>query len=511
MFYLKNLLNFKFKKARGIFLYDLHQHKIKYFSNFESLFSYSNKKIKHHFKNYLSKGWAVPFFHRNKEKENILKIFFYNKSLFKYFGSLKIYENKKLLNNVFNSSLKQSLHQIHFFQGKTDYIPFLISNFLISNNLKKHNINKNFDKIINLNSSKIIIKKFYLNFINFKKINPVKNSIIHIEGFPYWIESFELEKLKNFLINSDNLIHFYNFFINLINQYFYFSINFSLKLFEANPDTEKIKFIIKKYLNSKYYNYKKFLINNGINQFYLQPFFLDYLIVQFLYNKILKLLKKHNNFIILDDSKTGFRFFPFSIYLNFNSIFKNIEKGDSIFEKNNFFDMYIFGNNLSSGLDFNIIIFSNTFSSNFSSYSNGYNLSIFNEDTYNPFSMDILKYTSLYIKQTLIFKEFYKVLENFEYNFSFLNKKEYEHFFYLIGPYIKIYENLNNNYIKKIKKSKINKLVPFKSNNIKTIYLNIFKIFSQNCYGILPLDIKQKDMILIKELFKKYLNFISNK
>lgn len=490
MFYIKKISDFKIKKAKGIFLYNFTQNKIKYLSNFESIFTFSSKRIKTHFKNYLSKGWGLPFYNIIKEKENLLKILFFNKSLFKFYGPIEIYENKKLLDSNLKKSLNHSSRNIFFDFQK--------------NNLLLSFVNKiSSNKFISINESqKIVTTLFYQDYKN-NDTNIIENSIIHIDGFPYYFDDFNLKKIKLLILRQGNQNKFNEFFSKVLKQYFYFSINFNLTLFDQNLENDKIDKTLTIYFENDFYKYKKYLIENRIKQFYFQPFFINYLIVMYHYMELVKFLKSKKNIIILDESKTGFRFFPFSLFFNFNNIYKNISEGNNIFKTNDYFDIYIAGNNLSTGLYFNFYIITDSFFNN--NIIKNSDDTFFTPENYNPFAIETFKYSYLYLKQTLIFKEFYKNLETLEYDFSFINNpldNQFD-FFSIVGPYIKIYPDLK---IKNLdtKFSKLKNLVPFKTDDLKILFLNVFKIFCNYNYGVLPVDMGQPEILSLKSVFKKY-------
>jgi len=521
--------NFYIKKSRGIFLYNFTNRKIKFLSNLNHLFISKDKEFTYNFKKNLAFSFNLPISFVFNQKRNLFFLIFFNRFIRKYFLSkfeeeffikLRNIEYKKKfennLNNLNNSELLNTKSLIfknnYIFKDPLwniykniiiDYNGYDIINRILLN-YKEKNLNIfsycssikrqkilidtkiiKFDYIENLLNDSFTQFGFFSiqedikdssnediknNNINENKNNKIEN-VLFIEGFPYWELENWLKYLEKILNNINN---------NILVEYCFEEISNISNLCKKRYDS--INDLSLKYLKENVFENKD-----------LPQYLIKYYMVLNLYKIFIKIMKKKGYIVIIDDSWTSFRVSPILNYIDFikiyqkfkDEIFLNSKKDDvkelnfqRIIERTNknffespIFDYYIFGDNITQGLNFNILI------SGKDEYIKQKYFVYEKRIAYKMFKIFYLKilskdyYNNYYFFVNKIYNKIKKISENL-----------------LIGPYINVYER----YIKSD-----NKIENKRNFNIfeNKFYFSFYK------YGVIPLKIREED-------FKSLINII---
>jgi len=386
-FKFKGLSGFHTKKGRGIFLYNFSSNKIKYFSDYPSLFLNRDKEITFHLKEYLSYSWNLPFYDLNGQKKSLFRLIFFN-SLTK-----KMFLDPMEEELIFGANKdKPNADQNRYSFLYLDFQGYYGVNKVMEEQRNKGN--QIFVYASSLKKQKLIGKytDFDSNDIE-KDLNSGKNgtvssnsgngdfpgkNVLYAEGFPYWALEYWDKLYRK-----------------------YYTINTEIKIIE----------------NDLKQRFMSFYPDGKIN---LQPYERFFGILA-LYLYWLKGLKEKGWIIICDDNWTGFRISPFSFFLNYKKIFDQLKNNQNFIPENQYCNYYVFGENIVQGLNFSLLI----------SCSGKKDLKIPEQLLFSPYQIKLFKRMFLNLFQKNYYDTYFFYLEKFYEKYPAV----------FIGPYIQIYQD----------------------------------------------------------------------
>ncbi|MFN3411805.1 MAG: hypothetical protein ACK4YF_06590 [Exilispira sp.] len=401
---------------------------------YNSVFGFHEKRSSNLIKDYFAKGLVLfnsDFYHQEKILKNyqskvdckrVFDSIYSNRSIraiTTYSEDLEKYESAKFLNFYFDNYGYNLVNSIIF--------------QLLGNQLNV-NININDENIFNLFCSEEKKSILNLSIIGSDNISNVdyllsltkkelknneltrkskedklkeKCQIFYFESYPYWLNIHEIRKIEDYYVKNKDKIEYFNKPLNTLYDYY-------VNKFYLSKDNQKCE-IVERYIK-----------------------------IQKTWIYLISIVKSRSCFVIVDGSFSDFKFFPLlSGFLPQKS------------SKDQIFDLYIFGDNLTFGMGKNIVIFNNEDNRLNDKLKIDNNIDLyFNIQPYfNPYGFEIL-FANL---RRCLQQYHYSILLRYLYFIGVRKNVE------VIGPYIYLKNNLffNDSIIKEFERKEYIKSKPF--------------------------------------------------